>query len=66
MKFDVVRAAASILHVVPFNSEKKHGGVAIKVVIKFYRISFMLTMISNLYYFLVLTEFISICLYKLL
>ncbi|THU54517.1 hypothetical protein C4D60_Mb10t25940 [Musa balbisiana] len=35
MKFDVVRAAASILHVVPFNSEKKHGGVAIKVVNEF-------------------------------
>ncbi|WOL06483.1 calcium-transporting ATPase 5, plasma membrane-type [Canna indica] len=31
MKFDVVRATSAILHVCPFNSEKKQGGVAIKL-----------------------------------
>ncbi|GKV00338.1 hypothetical protein SLEP1_g13042 [Rubroshorea leprosula] len=29
MKFDAVRSESSIIHVVPFNSEKKRGGVAI-------------------------------------
>lgn len=37
MKFDVVRSESTILHVIPFNSEKKRGGVAVKQVInKFY------------------------------
>lgn len=30
MKFDVVKSESKVLHVVPFNSEKKRGGVAIK------------------------------------
>uniref|UniRef100_A0A6M2F9D3 Calcium-transporting ATPase n=1 Tax=Populus davidiana TaxID=266767 RepID=A0A6M2F9D3_9ROSI len=30
MKFDVLRAESKILHVFPFNSEKKRGGVAIQ------------------------------------
>ncbi|XP_042400097.1 calcium-transporting ATPase 5, plasma membrane-type-like [Zingiber officinale] len=31
MKFDLVRKSSSILHAVPFNSEKKRGGVAINL-----------------------------------
>ncbi|XP_074566991.1 calcium-transporting ATPase 5, plasma membrane-type-like [Curcuma longa] len=31
MKFDLVRTSSSILHAVPFNSEKKRGGVAINL-----------------------------------
>ncbi|XP_011033032.1 PREDICTED: calcium-transporting ATPase 9, plasma membrane-type isoform X2 [Populus euphratica] len=31
MKFDVLRAESKILHVFPFNSEKKRGGVAIQM-----------------------------------
>ncbi|KAF5206860.1 Calcium-transporting ATPase 10, plasma membrane-type [Thalictrum thalictroides] len=31
MKFDVARSEASILHVFPFNSEKKRGGLAVKL-----------------------------------
>ncbi|PIA43678.1 hypothetical protein AQUCO_01800024v1 [Aquilegia coerulea] len=31
MKFEVVRSEASILHVFPFNSEKKRGGLAVKL-----------------------------------
>ncbi|KAM6561882.1 hypothetical protein CsatB_021880 [Cannabis sativa] len=30
MKFDVIRSETTILHVFPFNSEKKRGGVALK------------------------------------
>lgn len=30
MKYDVVKSESEVLHVVPFNSEKKRGGVAIK------------------------------------
>ncbi|KAF5451906.1 hypothetical protein F2P56_026962 [Juglans regia] len=30
MKFDVVRSESAVLHVFPFNSEKKRGGVAVK------------------------------------
>ncbi|XP_021895927.1 calcium-transporting ATPase 9, plasma membrane-type [Carica papaya] len=30
MEFDVVRSESSIIHVFPFNSEKKRGGVAVK------------------------------------
>ncbi|XP_022149628.1 calcium-transporting ATPase 9, plasma membrane-type isoform X2 [Momordica charantia] len=30
MKFDVVKSESKVLHVFPFNSEKKRGGVAIK------------------------------------
>ncbi|XP_042966466.1 calcium-transporting ATPase 9, plasma membrane-type-like isoform X2 [Carya illinoinensis] len=30
MKFDVVRSESVVLHVFPFNSEKKRGGVAVK------------------------------------
>ncbi|CAL0332120.1 unnamed protein product [Lupinus luteus] len=30
MKFDVIRKTSTILHVFPFNSEKKRGGVAVK------------------------------------
>ncbi|OMO76107.1 Cation-transporting P-type ATPase [Corchorus capsularis] len=30
MKFDVVRSAFKVLHVFPFNSEKKRGGVAVQ------------------------------------
>lgn len=33
MKFDVAKSESKILHVVPFNSEKKRGGVAIQRVI---------------------------------
>ncbi|XP_059665845.1 calcium-transporting ATPase 8, plasma membrane-type-like [Cornus florida] len=31
MNFDAVRSESSIVHVLPFNSEKKHGGVALKL-----------------------------------
>ncbi|GKV20405.1 hypothetical protein SLEP1_g30536 [Rubroshorea leprosula] len=31
MKFDAVRKESSIIHVIPFNSEKKRGGVAIRL-----------------------------------
>nr|XP_019708081.2 calcium-transporting ATPase 5, plasma membrane-type [Elaeis guineensis] len=31
MKFNDVRSKSSILHVFPFNSEKKHGGVAVQL-----------------------------------
>ncbi|XVE91068.1 hypothetical protein DITRI_Ditri20bG0126300 [Diplodiscus trichospermus] len=31
MKFDVIRSESTILHVFPFNSEKKRGGVALKL-----------------------------------
>ncbi|OIW09320.1 hypothetical protein TanjilG_01291 [Lupinus angustifolius] len=34
MKFDVIRKTSTILHVFPFNSEKKRGGVAVKVFFK--------------------------------
>lgn len=34
MKFNEMRSESSILHVFPFNSEKKRGGVAVHVVIK--------------------------------
>ncbi|XP_062109949.1 calcium-transporting ATPase 9, plasma membrane-type [Humulus lupulus] len=30
MKFDIIRSESTILHVFPFNSEKKRGGVALK------------------------------------
>ncbi|KAI4326214.1 hypothetical protein MLD38_031551 [Melastoma candidum] len=30
MKFDVVRSKSTILHVTPFNSQKKKGGIAVK------------------------------------
>ncbi|KAE9585573.1 putative calcium-transporting ATPase [Lupinus albus] len=30
MKFDLLRKASTILHVFPFNSEKKRGGIAVK------------------------------------
>lgn len=33
MKFEAVRSEAIILHVCPFNSEKKRGGVALQLVI---------------------------------
>lgn len=33
MKFDVVRSVSTVLHVFPFNSEKKRGGVALKLVL---------------------------------
>lgn len=33
MKFDDIKSESKVLHVVPFNSEKKRGGVAIKRVI---------------------------------
>lgn len=36
MKFDVVRSESSIMHVSPFNSVKKRGGVALRRVILFY------------------------------
>lgn len=32
MNFDAVRSESSIIHVFPFNSEKKRGGVALKLV----------------------------------
>lgn len=32
MKFDVIRSNSTVLHVFPFNSEKKRGGVALKLV----------------------------------
>ncbi|XP_027343471.1 calcium-transporting ATPase 9, plasma membrane-type-like [Abrus precatorius] len=32
MNFDLIRSNSSILHVFPFNSEKKRGGVAVKLV----------------------------------
>lgn len=35
MKFDSERSKTSILHVFPFNSEKKRGGVAVYQVITF-------------------------------
>ncbi|KAF7149464.1 hypothetical protein RHSIM_Rhsim03G0267700 [Rhododendron simsii] len=31
MNFDAIRSSSSIIHVFPFNSEKKRGGVALKV-----------------------------------
>ncbi|XP_052181761.1 calcium-transporting ATPase 10, plasma membrane-type-like [Diospyros lotus] len=31
MNFDAIRASSSIIHVFPFNSEKKRGGVALKL-----------------------------------
>ncbi|KAF1859217.1 hypothetical protein Lal_00009801 [Lupinus albus] len=34
MKFDLLRKASTILHVFPFNSEKKRGGIAVKVFFK--------------------------------
>lgn len=33
MKFDSARSEAIVLHVCPFNSEKKRGGVAVQLVI---------------------------------
>jgi hypothetical protein len=33
MNFDLVRSESVVLHVFPFNSEKKRGGVAVKRVI---------------------------------
>ncbi|GKV26720.1 hypothetical protein SLEP1_g35968 [Rubroshorea leprosula] len=30
MKFDVARAESTVIHAIPFNSEKKRGGVAVK------------------------------------
>lgn len=33
MNFDLVRSESVVLHVFPFNSEKKRGGVAVKWVI---------------------------------
>jgi len=33
MNFDVIRSNSKVLHVFPFNSEKKRGGVALKLVI---------------------------------
>lgn len=35
MNFDIVRSESSIVHAFPFNSEKKRGGVAVKLVIIF-------------------------------
>ncbi|KAE9464235.1 hypothetical protein C3L33_03867, partial [Rhododendron williamsianum] len=35
MNFDAIRSSSSIIHVFPFNSEKKRGGVALKVMIVF-------------------------------
>lgn len=32
MNFDLVRSNSSIIHAFPFNSEKKRGGVALKLV----------------------------------
>lgn len=32
LNFDQVRSESAVLHVFPFNSEKKRGGVAVKVV----------------------------------
>jgi magnesium-transporting ATPase (P-type) len=32
MNFDLVRSESVVLHVFPFNSEKKRGGVAVKLV----------------------------------
>lgn len=32
MNFDAIRRSSSIIHVFPFNSEKKRGGVALKLV----------------------------------
>lgn len=34
MNFDAVRSKASIIHAFPFNSEKKRGGVAVKLVMQ--------------------------------
>jgi hypothetical protein len=34
MKFSETRSKSSILHVFPFNSEKKRGGIAVHLVIK--------------------------------
>lgn len=37
MKFDIVRSETTVLHVFPFNSEKKRGGVAVEqVMVSFY------------------------------
>jgi len=33
MNFDFIRSNSTILHVFPFNSAKKRGGVAVKLVI---------------------------------
>lgn len=33
MKFEAVRSESTILHVFPFNSEKKRGGVALRRVV---------------------------------
>jgi hypothetical protein len=33
MNFDLIRSNSTVLHVFPFNSEKKRGGVALKLVI---------------------------------
>lgn len=35
MKFDVARSETTVLQVLPFNSEKKRGGVALKRVVTF-------------------------------
>ena len=32
MAFDTVRSGSSIIHAFPFNSEKKRGGVAVRLV----------------------------------
>lgn len=40
MNFDLVRSESVVLHVFPFNSEKKRGGVAVKPVIDLSQVFF--------------------------
>lgn len=48
MNFDLVRSNSSIIHAFPFNSEKKRGGVAVKLVMTDIQHS---ESICDLYYF---------------
>lgn len=50
MNYEAVRSESSILHVFPFSSEKKRGGVAIKLVI------ICIYQYPYLYYFIILIQ----------
>lgn len=62
MNFDDARSASSVVHAFPFNSEKKRGGVAVKLVNKYFYFVFYYNNNNNNYYLIVFNFWCSLIL----
>lgn len=52
MNFDAVRSNSSVIHAFPFNSEKKRGGVAVKLVMGLHIILIMIISVDWIFFYL--------------